>query len=330
MKSLTSNFSSTFLFICLMLSASFMFYFGYKTFYIQTEGTKKEDYTYHIALIAEELDHDYWRYIEQGAIEVATENDIYLEYVAPRKADNDEFLALFDRMISTKVDGIIVQGIEGDEFIELVHKSAENGIPIVTIDSDVPNSERNAYVGTDDIYAGELLGRAIIEQTKGPQYVGIIAGRLDSINQNERIKGFKNMIAHDHRLEIVAIEESNLTEFGAAEATYHLLKEHPEITALVGISSLDGIGIVEGWQDIAPNKNIYIGAFDILPETLDLIHQGLIDTTIAQYPEEMGRRAIEVMIDLKNNIVPKHKIYTDTQIVHEQDLHQLTKTGESM
>src|SRR5699024_474332 len=98
------------------------------------------------------------------------------------------------------------------------------------------------------------------------------------------------------RIHLASIKESNITEIGAAQATYALLKEYPQITALVGTSALDGIGMVEGLHEIAPDKNVYITAFHILPETLQLIQEVKIDATIIQYQEKMGNQAMEAMI----------------------------------
>src|SRR5699024_5289557 len=123
----------------------------------------------------------------QDALPISRENDIYLEYVAPEKADNDQALMLLDRMISAKVDGIITQGIEGQHFVDLVHKGIERGIPIMTIDTDIASSERKAYVGSDNFRAGKQLGESIINDTSGKQYVGIVTGRKDSVNQQERV-----------------------------------------------------------------------------------------------------------------------------------------------
>ncbi len=106
-------------------------------------------------------------------------------------------------MISAKVDGIIIQGVEGKQFVDLVFKGVERGIPIITVDTDVKSSVRKAYVGTDNYYAGQLAGRTIIENTIGEQYVGIVTGRFDAINQQERIEGFKDAIKSTDRIQIV-------------------------------------------------------------------------------------------------------------------------------
>lgn len=296
-----------------------MLIYGYKTFYIESDTIDSQDYKYHFALIAEETENDYWRLIEKGAKKAAAEHDIQLEYVAPQKADNDELLRLLDTMISAKVDGIIVQGVEGKRFVDLVHKGNERQLPIITIDTDVKNSERKAYVGTDNHYAGQLAGKNMIDNTTGDQYVGIVTGRLEAVNQQERIAGFKQAIKDHPRIRVTSIKESNITEIGAAQATYALLKKYPQINALVGTSALDGIGMVEGLHEIAPNKEVYITSFDILPKTLQLIQTDKIDATIAQYPEEMGYQSVETMIKLQQKALPDKQVYTKTEILNKQD-----------
>lgn len=301
-----------------------MLIYGYKTFFIQPEKVvESAEYDYHFALIAEEADNDYWRLVEKGAKKAASKHDVYLEYLAPSRANNDKLLKLLDRMISAKVDGIIVQGVEGERFVDLVHKGIERGIPIITVDTDVPKSERSAYVGTDNYYAGKLAGKAVIDNTTGKQYVGIVTGRFNAINQQRRIKGFKQAISQAPRIQIVAIKASNITAIGATQATYSLLKQYPSITTMVGLSALDGIGIVDGIQEIAPNGMFTVIAFDLLPETLQLIRTGKIEATIAQYPQEMGFKAVSVMIGLQERDLLDNEMYTDTEIIERSDLMSL-------
>lgn len=305
-----------------------MIIYGYKTFIIQTEKVESANYTYHFALIAEEADNEYWRLIEEGANKAAAKNDIYLEYLAPTRANNDKLLQLLDRMISAKVDGIIVQGVQGERFVELVHKATERNIPIVTVDTDVSGSERKAYVGTDNFAAGKLAGKAVIEKTTGEQYVGIVTGRYNAINQQQRLKGFKETIKETPRIHVVDTKASDITSIGAAQAAYSLLKQHPSINTFFGTSALDGIGIVDGIQQIAPNDEFTVIAFDLLPETLRLVREGKINATIAQYPQKMGKESVNVLIKLQDHDLLDNEIYTDTKVIGKDDT-SLFRDGES-
>lgn len=305
-----------------------MIYYGYKTFYIEKQSVTQKEYDYHFALIAEEKDNAYWRLIEQGAKNYAEENNIYLEYVAPQKANNDQLLDLLDRMIAVKVDGIIIQGVEGERFAKLALKGADLNIPIVTVDTDIQSSVRKAYVGTDNFRAGELIGETIVRNTTERQHIGVVIGRLDAINQQERLAGLKEAIKEYEHIQIVGMMESNITQIGAAQATYSLLKEYPEITTLVGTSSLDGIGMVEGLHEIAPNKDIKIYSFDVLPQTLELIQNNKIEATIAQYPEEMGYKAMEIMVELQSHDVLDNQIYVGTKVIGKKGLNLLPQGGK--
>src|SRR5699024_11699354 len=142
------------------------------------------------------------------------------------------------------------------------------------------------------------IGKAIIEHTKGNQYIGVVIGREDAVGQQLRIEGLKDALKSYSNIKIVAVEASGMTKIGAAKATYTLLKEHPNITTLVGMSALDGIGIVEGIEDIAPNKDFYVTAFDTLPDTLKNMQAGKIDMTVLQQPNEMGFEAIQMLLEL--------------------------------
>ncbi len=307
-----------------VLSFCLMVYYGKETFYVENKATTENVYDHHIVLITEEVGNDYWHLIENGARDEALNHNIYLEYIGPKRSDNDENLQTFDRMISAKVDGIIIQGLPGERFKNLMDKADENSIPVVNVDTDVPDSQRKAYVGTDNYQAGFLAGQTLIGDTSGDQFVGVVVGMFDALNQQDRLKGFKDAIATVNRIKLVAIEESNITEIGAAQATYSLLKQYPNINALFGTSALDGIGIAQGVEEMNPTTYPYILAFDTLPETLELIEQEKIAATIVQYPYEMGRLAVLKMVELQQKRTVEPLNYTNTGVVRKETI----KNGE--
>ena len=229
-------------FLVFLLTGFLTLYYGKETFHFaegtvptQALGTVPNNHVpnnhqnpYHFVLIPEELDNDYWRLVEAGARDAAKFHNVYLEYLGPKQANNDEHLKTIDMAIAGLVDGVITQGLGGEaEFEKLVTKAKEKLIPVVTIDTDAPNSDRAVYVGTDNYYSGFLAGKAIINDTTGPQQVAIITGRLDASHQKLRVQGFKDAVATEKRIKIIAIEESNITEIGAVEAAHTILKNYP-------------------------------------------------------------------------------------------------------
>ncbi|SFM26632.1 ribose transport system substrate-binding protein [Gracilibacillus orientalis] len=306
--------------ILFLIPFCLMLYYGKETFYIDQQAATQEMYDYHFALVTEEVGNNYWHFIEKGAKQAAEEHNVYLEYVGPKVTDTDERLDTLDRMIAANVDAIITKGMSDPRFRQLVQKAKEHQIPVATIDTDNSGSGRDFYVGTDNFEAGYLAGKTMIEETEGEQKVVAIIGLKDAQNQMERLEGFEEAISQEERIELVAVAESNITELGAADATYQLLKSRSDITAIFGISALDGMGIVQAIDEFQPTTRPYVLAFDILPETLELIEDDKIQATIAQYPEEMGKMAVKEMYQLHQKDQPENIHHTKTGVIKKEDV----------
>jgi ribose transport system substrate-binding protein len=316
-------------FLIFLLTGFLTLFFGKETFHFsqgtdpntKAQGTVPQLPKYHFVLIPEELDNDYWSLVEEGARDAAKFHNVYLEYLGPKQANNDEHLKTIDMAIAGLVDGVITQGLGGeDEFEKLVTKAKEKLIPVVTIDTDAPNSDRSVYVGTDNYYAGFLAGKAILNDTTGPQQVAIITGRFDAPHQKLRVQGFKDAVATEKRIKVIAVEESNITEIGAVEAAHKILKAHPTTTAFYGTSALDGIGIAQVVKNLKAENDFYIIAFDILQETLEYIEEGTIEATVVQFPYQMGYEAVEKMIQLNKGDDLEPLQHTDTKVIYKKDL----------
>jgi len=312
--------------LAFIISAFLMFFYGQKTFYVKDKtSTTEPKYDYHFVLIPEEEDNEYWRQVEKGARDAAQKQGVYLEYIGPKRANLNEHVRVFDKEIAGKVDGIMVQGLSNEAFTPLINKAIEKGISIITIDTDVPESRRDVYVGTDNYMAGFMAGEALIADTKGEQMVGIVIGRDDAIHQQLRVEGFKEAVKNESRIKIVGIKESNISKTGAIQATYDLLKENPNITAFYGTSALDGIGIAQVIRTMLPYTDPYVITFDTLPETLQLLEAEEIDAIVVQHPYEMGYVAVNMLVELKKGNYPEKVQHTPTSIIRKKDINQSLK-----
>ncbi|MDQ0253277.1 ribose transport system substrate-binding protein [Evansella vedderi] len=325
------------LYLTLMVSfigaLGFSFYFYMKANYYdyqisEATSTYSSLPNYHFVLISEEVDHEYWRLVEEGAKEAEAVYDVYVEYKGPRNSNPEEQVRLLDMAIAAKVDGIIVQALNDEMFTPLINKAVENGIPVITIDTDVPNSSRMTYIGTDNYQSGQIAGQALIEDTNGEAVVGIIANSFSSIHQQLRIQGFKDAVENIEGIQIVAIEESNNSRVRAAEKADKILGEHEEITAFFGTSALDGLGISTSMKALQRQDDIYILAFDSLKETLDLLEQGKVDAVVAQEPFQMGYQSVERMLAIITGQQVQNVYHTNTSIIRKSDLRDWqTKVG---
>jgi ABC-type sugar transport system, periplasmic component len=268
-----------------------------------------------IALISQELDNPFWRSVEQGALAGAAQYHMELQYMGPFRIDAEEQMKLLEKAIASKMDGIILQGIGTEQDRLLIEKANTLGIPVITVDTDEPGSKRLAYVGTNNTYAGQEIGRLIAEDNKAPGgVIGILVGSKEAPNQRLRLEGLQSVISARSGLSIAEVRASNISRLQAAQQAELMLKEHPEINYMVGLSSLDGIGMAEAVARIKPG-GVKIYAFDDLEDTLTAIQHKQIVSSIVQQPSQMGYKAISILNDYFRGQTGTPEQYTPISVI---------------
>ncbi len=316
------NFIYFFLLTAFLISASFTIHYflkalHYKTVLASEPNVKKP--TYHFMLIPEEIHNPYWQMIKKGADDAGKDDNAVIEYTGPIQTSINEHIRFIDEAISSKVDGIITQGLNPGKMTSIINKAVEEGIPVITIDTDAPNSKRAAYVGTNNYKAGLQAGQALVDATGGKANVAIIIGSTVSANQQSRVNGFKAALKNYPGIKVVAMESSNISRIQAAEKTFDIYKAHPNVNAFFGTSALDALGI-SSVTPTNPSTKPFIIGFDDLPDTLKLIKQGKINETVAQEPYLMGYKSVQLMVALLEGKKIPEINYTDTTIINPSNL----------
>lgn len=248
----------------------------------------------HVILITQELDNPYWKTIQHGAQVAAKKFKINLEYIGPTQINLSEQLDYFNKAIAAKADAIIVQGAPGPEFATLMNKATGKKIPVITVDTDAPNTKRLTYVGTDNFSSGVKLGELVMQAIKGKGKVGVIIGSSTAENHKQRLHGFLSVVKNDHNIQVVDIQSSNISQIQATQQAEKMIENYPDINVIIGTSALDGIAIVQAKKSLQKG-HIQVFGFDDLPETRKAIKQGDMQATIVQQPYKMGYDSIKLL-----------------------------------
>jgi ribose transport system substrate-binding protein len=254
------------------------------------------DASVHVVLISQELDNPYWRSIEQGAREASRNYGMQLEYDGPLRINPNEQIKLLEKAIAAKADAVLLQGIDDPRYRTLIDKAVRQGIPVITVDTDEPDTRRLTYVGTDNFEAGKLMGELVAKTAGNGGSIAVLLGNEKAPNQQLRLSGFRSVIERNPELSIVDVRSSNISRLQAAGEAENILNNFPDVRFLIGFSALDGIGALEAAERVQPQE-LNIFAFDDLDETIEAIRKGKIVSTIIQQPYEMGFDAVSQLND---------------------------------
>ncbi|OCT16325.1 LacI family transcriptional regulator [Paenibacillus pectinilyticus] len=287
-------------------------------------GVQQKPYK-HVVLIAQELDNPFWRTVEKGASEAAARLGMKIDYWGPIRINPAEQTNLLEKSITTKPDALLVQGIKEAQYDLLISKAIDQGIPVITLDADEPASRRLTYVGTDNREAGRRMGELVLEAASEKGRIGVIIGSELAENQQQRLEGFRSALAKAPLFEIIDIRSSNISRIQAAKHTEAMLKQYPAIQTMVGFSSLDAAGIVEGVKAVH-REGIAVFGFDDIEATRQGIAQGTIRASVVQQPQEIGAQSVH-MLDayFHQNTLPAQQ-YTGTYILDMSNLSDQAST----
>jgi ribose transport system substrate-binding protein len=96
-------------------------------------------------------------------------------------------------LLTRGVSGIALSPVNADAVVGVISSATQKHIPVVTFDSDAPNSNRLAYIGTNNLAGGREAGKAFKSHLpKGK--IAVITGHLAAINHTERVKGFHDIV----------------------------------------------------------------------------------------------------------------------------------------
>lgn len=222
---------------------------------------------------------------------------------------------LMNQLIESGINGLAITPINHPDVAEKIKGLTAKGIPVVTVNTDIENSGRLAYVGSNYLESGKTAGGLLRLFTSGKANVGIIVGSMDILCHSERVNGFKQSLANYSEINIVDIIENYDDDFISFEVTKALLDIHPEIDSLY-LASAGVYGACRAVKSANLDKKLKIISYDCVPTTKLLIEDGTIDATITQQPDVQGSKPLSILFDyLVLNITPKNdRFYTNHEI----------------
>ena len=197
-------------------------------------------------------------------------------------------------MLEEGIHGLAISPYNDILIRDKINELYEQGIPVVTLNTDIENSKRIAYVGSNFYRSGETAAGLMHLMTKGIIHVGIVSGSRNVLCHTERIAGFRNVIQSYHNIHIVDTVTNNDDEVESYELTAGLLSAHPEINALYFSAG----GVYGGCRAVLSagrDKDMTIITNDMVDTTRDYMEKGLIAATICQQPFLQGYNPLSIL-----------------------------------
>lgn len=260
----------------------------------------------HYVFVATNINLPYWKEAEAGFLDSAKTLGVSAELVGPATYSPNAELQAFRQVVEQQPAGICLSAARPELFQADIDKAVAQGIPVICVDSDVPNSKRLTYIGTDNFKAGrESLRRmAALVQSKGNIAVITIEGQR---NLDDRVAGVADALANFPALKLTKVLDGKGDAKSAFDQVSDLIQKKENIVGVICLEATGGAGAADAVHRFNMEGKLPIVAFDDDPETLNWIDKGAIAVTITQKPYVMSYYGLKFLDDLHHNAVHQFK-----------------------
>jgi len=210
--------------------------------------------------------------------------------------DPGALVGVLDELGEERPSGVALVATDAPEVRDAVDRLVKDGIPVVTLVSDLTGSQRHHYAGVDNIAAGRtaarLLGR-FLGGSKGE--VAVLAGSMLVRDHRERLEGFAAVMAAEFpSLSILPVIEGRDDPDMA-----HMLVADALSTksGIIGVYSLGAgnRGLIKALKEKAVDRSLTVVAHELTAHTRAALLDGTIDAILNQNAGHEVRSAIRVL-----------------------------------
>jgi ribose transport system substrate-binding protein len=255
---------------------------------------------------------------EAAAKELSQKHNVPVEIVwlTPPGEDGQVQAQRIAQAVNEGANAVLISCSDAGKVTGAINDAVARGVPVMTFDSDAPDSKRFAFYGVDDVKTGQAVMDELAKQMGEKGSVAILAGNQNAPNLRKRVDGVKEAAKKYPNMKIVETFYHVETPQDAAAEVVRAQNAYPQI---------QGWAMIGGWPlftqtlltDLDPNK-VKIVAVDALPAELPYVQKGLAPVLLAQPTYLWGYVSV-------NKIFEKVHLKQDVPTIMPMDLVRVSK-----
>jgi galactofuranose transport system substrate-binding protein len=194
--------------------------------------------------------------------------------------------------IQQKVDVIAFSPVVQSGWDTVLKEAKDADIPVILTDRAVDSKDKTLYksfLGSDFVKEGKTAGEWLVKDSAsatGDVNIVELQGTTGSAPAIDRQNGFKEAIAADPKLKIVASQTGDFTRAGGKQVMEAFLKANKNIDVLYAHNDDMGLGAIEAIEGagLVPGKDIKIITVDAVKDGMQALADGKINYIVECNP----------------------------------------------
>ena len=236
----------------------------------------------------EDSTNDFWKALILGTKMAAKEYNADIEIKAPTEENDIERQnELLKEAISEEPDAILFSPSSFTESNDLLKEAKEKGIRISFIDSYTEEKVQDLTVATDNLEAGEKLGKFAATLLDPDDQIAIVAHVKGVSTAVEREEGFRKGLG-DLAKNIVEVVYCDSQYEKSRKLTLELMEKYPNLKMVAGMNEYSSVGAARAVKAAGAKDRIQVVGVDSSQEAVQLMENGVFKGLVVQKAFKMG------------------------------------------
>lgn len=265
--------------------------------------------------------NDFWKALILGARMAAKEYNANIEIKAPAEENDVEGQnQLLKESIKEKPDAILFSPSSFTESDELLKEAKEKKIKISFIDSYVDEPLQDLTVATDNLEAGELLGKFAASLLEPEDQIAIVSHVKGVSTAVEREEGFRKGLG-DLADNIVEVVYCNSRYELSRQLTLELMEKYPDLKMIAGMNEYSSVGAARAVKASGAKDRIVVVGVDSSQEAVQLMENGVFKGLVVQKAFKMGYLGVKETVRMLRGKSYQKDMNSGCQLVTPENMY---------
>ncbi|NLI41949.1 MAG: substrate-binding domain-containing protein, partial [Caldisericales bacterium] len=191
---------------------------------------------------------------------------------------------LIEDAINNGANFVVFLPAEAEGSAPVVKRCADAGIPIVVVNSKTNNTDElaNAYVGSNDVEAGEIMANYVIEKLPDGGKYAHMMGIVGNSAQIQRGEGIANVMSKNDKWESVGDFAADWSADKAVQFATDVLTQYGDELKAIICDNDDMSSAVQAYVNSVDRKDIVCIGVDGNAGPLAMVKEGTLGATVLQ------------------------------------------------
>jgi rhamnose transport system substrate-binding protein len=253
-----------------------------------------------IAIVAKSLGNGFFDAVHKGADEAAAELGVQIIFTGPPTPTAEGQIEVVNALIAQRVDAIAVSANDPDALVPALQRAQKRGIKVISYDSAVDPSGRTLHLApsSDALIGATCAQLAARAAPDGVGKIAVVSATPTSTNQNAWLAEMKLALAEFPGLQLVAVVYGDDVSDKSYREAVGLLKRHPDLAAIVSLSSVGIVASARVVQDQGRAGKVRVTGLGLPSELAGYVASGVVAEFAIWNPIDLGYAATQVAVAL--------------------------------